>query len=393
MLAKLTLREGRERPVLNGHPWIFSGAVERIEPEDPEPGTLCEVYGHDGSWLGAGYLNSHSQIICRVVTRQEGRSWNAELLAERLEQAESLRKRIQPADTDCLRIVNSEGDGLPGIIVDRYAEGLVVQLTTAGAQVLRQELKDLLLERFSPSFIYENSSGTVRLQEGLEELREPLHGEPQPRLEIREYGHRFLVDILEGQKTGFYLDQRENRRLAAQWVQKEARVLNLFAYSAAFAVYLAKAGASRVVSVESSDKALELAEENLALAGLSPKDHPLVKADAFEYLRSTDEEYNLIVIDPPPFAKRSSHVKRASRAYKDINRLGLQRLAKGGLLFTFSCSGHVGAGLFRQIVFSAALEAEREVLLMDHLGAGPDHPISIYHPEGEYLTGLLLYAP
>ena len=391
--VKITLRRGRERPVLNGHPWIFSGAVESISPEQPEPGSRCDVYSAEGEWLAAGYFNPESQITCRLVTRREGEKWGPELLAQRLEQAVAFRERINPPETDCLRMVNAEGDGLPGVIVDRYGKGLVVELTTAGAEQVRKELAGWLKKKFKPSFIYENSTEPVRTQEGLGEVRQALHGDPGSRVKVTEYGHNFLVDPVEGQKTGFYLDQRENRRLAANWTAKGVRALNLFSYTGAFAVYLARAGASRVVSVDTSEKAIELAEENLAENGLSAKDHPLVRADAFEYLRQCDEEFDLIVIDPPPLARRSSHVRKASRAYKDINRLGFSRLAAGGLMFTFSCSGHVGKRLFQQVVFSAALEAGKEMRVLAHLGAGSDHPVSLYHPEGEYLKGFLLAAP
>jgi len=391
--VKVTLRRGRERPVLNGHPWIFSGAVESISPEQPEPGSCCDVYSAEGEWLAAGYFNPGSQITCRLVTRREGETWGPELLAQRLERAVAFRERIAPPETNCLRMVNAEGDGLPGIIVDRYGEGVVVELTTAGAEQVRKELAAWLKKKFKPSFIYENSADPVRVQEGLGEVRQALHRDPGSRVKVTEYGHRFLVDPVEGQKTGFYLDQRENRRLSASWTVKGARALNLFSYTGAFAVYLARAGASRVVSVDTSEKALELAEENLAENGLSVDDHPLIRADAFEYLRQCDEEFDLIVIDPPPLARRSSHVRKASRAYKDINRLGFSRLGAGGLMFTFSCSGHVGQRLFQQIVFSAALEAGKEMKVLAHLGTGPDHPVSLYHPEGEYLKGFLLAAP
>ena len=393
MAVRVILHEGRERPVLNGHPWIFSGAVKSIEPEEPEPGSLCEVYAADGGWLAAGYVNPKSQITCRLVTRDRDESWNEKFIECRLEEAALFRERICPPETNCLRLVNSEGDRLPGVVVDRYGDGLVVELLTAGAESLREEIARLLIRRFDPAFIYENSTGPVRSQEHLAEKKQFLYGEPVDRVEVVEYGHRFLVDIPGGQKTGFYLDQRENRRLAAQWTVKSARALNLFAYTGAFSVYLTQAGAAKVTSVETSEKSLDLARENLALSGFSAEDHPLVRADANAYLRQEEEECDIIIVDPPPLARRSSHVQKASRAYKDINRLALARLARGGVAFTFSCSGHVGAHLFRQIVFSAALEAGREVKVLARLGPGPDHPVSIYHPEGEYLTGLLLYAP
>jgi len=393
--AKLFLRQGRERPVVRGHPWIYSGALERVEPEDPGPGADCEVYDRAGSWLASGYLDLRSRIICRVVTRVPGESWNEDLLRSRLTQALALRERILPPETDCLRLVNSEGDGLPGVVVDRYAEGIVLQLTTAGAERIREPLVQMLVEKLDPSFVFENSTGPLRAEEHLGALKQSLLGEPGPRVSVTEHGLRFLVDVLGGQKTGFYLDQRENRKLAACWTAKGARVLNLFAYSGAFSVYAGCAGAGRVVSVETSGEALDLAAENLEAAGLDPEKHPLVKEDAFEYLRQArrgDEKFDLIAIDPPPLARRREHLKKAARAYKDINRLALSHLAPGGIMLTFSCSARVDARLFRQIVFAAAYETGRRVRLLQSLGPGPDHPVSIYHPEGEYLTGMLLCA-
>ena len=394
MEVKLYLRSGRERPVLGGHPWVFSGAVERIEPAEPEPGADCQVCDHQGNRLAAGYVNPNSKIICRVVSRVQGESWNESLLQRRLTRALALRERILPPKTDCLRLINSEGDSLPGVVVDRYGKGIVLQLTTAGAERVREPLVHVLKEKLDPEFIFENSTGTSRAEEHLGALKQCLLGEPGPRVPVIEHGHRFLVDVQGGQKTGFYLDQRENRKLAASWTAKGARVLNLFAYTGAFSVYAGIAGAGRVISVESSEDALALAAENMTAAGLDPEKHPLVKADAFEYLRSEAkaENFDLMVIDPPPLARRKAHLQKASRAYKDINRLGLSHLAPGGIMLTFSCSAHVNDRLFRQIVFSAALEADRQVRLLQTLGPGPDHPVSIYHPEGEYLTGFLLCA-
>ncbi|MBN2288444.1 MAG: class I SAM-dependent rRNA methyltransferase [Candidatus Glassbacteria bacterium] len=393
--VKLFLRRGRERPVVQGHPWIFSGAVERVEPAGFEPGENCTVHDHLGSLLASGYANPEARIICRVVSRVPGEPWSAGLLERRLDRALALRGRVLPLETDCLRLVNSEGDGLPGVVVDRYGPGLVLQLTTAGAERLRQPLAGLLQSRLDPSFIFENSTGESRAAEHLGAVKQCLAGEPGPRVAVSEYGHRFLVDVLQGQKTGFFLDQRENRRLAARWTSGGARVLNLFAYTGAFSVYAGAAGAGQVVSVESSEEALALAAENLETAGMKPQDHPLVKADAFEYLRSgpgASEKYDLVVIDPPPLAKRQAHLEKACRAYKDLNRLGLAHLSPGGVMLTFSCSSRVDARLFRQVVFAAATEAGRQVRLLQSLGPGPDHPVDICHPEGEYLTGLLLYV-
>ncbi len=388
--VKVTLARGREKPVLGGHPWIFSGAVRSVEPAGAPAGSACDILSHDGTWLGAGYVNTASQIICRVVSREPGESWARPLLEQRLDRALSLRERIRPPDTDCLRLVNSEGDFLPGVVVDRYGPGLVVELNTAGAETLRPELVRTLVERCQPEFVFENSTGPSRAEEGLEPFKGPLYGEAPDKVTVTEHGHRFRVDPSAGQKTGFFLDQRENRALSACWVTPGARALNLFCYTGAFSIYLAAAGASSVTGVDSSVPALETAAENYRLNGLDPSAHPLLRADAFEHLRHDSGPYALIVCDPPPLAKRSSHVERASRAYKDINRLALGALAPGGVLLTFSCSGHVGPRLFRQIAFAAAVEAGRTVRVLQVLGAGADHPVSLFHPEGEYLKGLLL---
>lgn len=388
--VQVTLVRGREKPVLAGHPWVFSGAVKKVEPQAAPAGAACDILAHDGSWLAAGYVNTASQIICRVASRNPGESWDENLLAERLDQALALRKRILPSGTDCIRLVNSEGDSLPGIVVDRYGAGLVAELNTAGAVSLREALTRLLVERLRPDFIFENSTGPLRAEEGLAEEKGPLLGESPGTVTVSENGHRFRVDPSGGQKTGFFIDQRDNRSLAARWMQPGGRALNLFCYTGAFSVYLASAGAASVTGVDSSAPALEAAAENLRLNGLNPETHKLLRADAFEYMRTDSGPYSLIVCDPPPLARRSSHIERASRAYKDINRLALGALAPGGVLFTFSCSGHIDSRLFRQIMFAAAMEAGRQARVLAVLGAGADHPFSIYHPEGEYLKGLLI---
>lgn len=386
----MTLRPGRDKPVRAGHPWVFSGAVGKIEPREPEAGQPCRVYSHEGEMIAAGYVNPSSRITCRLAAFDKNLTWDESLISARLDQALALRERLLPPQTDCLRLVNSEGDFLPGIVVDRYGPGLVLELTTAGADRLRDSIVRLLREKTRPEFIYENSSSPPRVEEGLSEARGILLGELPENLTVLEHGHRFRVDPAGGQKTGFYLDQRENRVLAARCTADGARVINLFCYSGAFSVYCASAGASRVVGVDSSRPALELAAENLVLNGLDPATHPTVRADAFQYLRENPGPFDLAVVDPPPLARRSTHVQKACRAYKDINRLALTALSPGGVLLTFSCSGHVDSRLFRQILFAAALESGREARIIAAPGPGPDHPVSIRHPEGEYLKGLLI---
>lgn len=399
-LARVVLKQGREKPLLAGHPWLFSGAVERIDG-DSAPGGLCRIVAASGQTLAFGYVNPRSQIIARV-TGHDG-PLGPEQLRQRLASALALRQRLGlPASltagldgssplpaTDAFRLVNSEGDFLPGLIVDRYGTGLVVQLLTAGFDRRRGEVSALLQELLAPAFIYERSDVGVRAEEGLPPAAGLLAGERPDPLVAREAGLELLVDVVKGHKTGLYLDQRENRCLAGS-LAAGLPVLNAFAYTGGFGVHAAAGGGEPVVSVEISQEGCELARRNLERNGFARAAADVHRADVFHYLRSDREAYGLIILDPPKFARKESEVERAARGYQDVNRLALQRLLPGGFLMTFSCSQAMSLLHFQQTVFVAAREAGREVHVLRRLGAAADHPFHAFHREGEYLKGLLL---
>ena len=386
---QLILKPEKEKPIKGRHPWIYSGAIDEID-EDYQAGDLVRVYSAGREFLGTGYLNPRSQIAVRMLAFTD-EEINREFFARRISEALELRRRFLPPHTNACRLIHSEGDFLPGLIVDRYADYLVVQIQTAGMEKWRDTLISLLEEKVGPKGIYEKDDSEAREWEGLEKRVGLLRGgEPPDFVEIAEYGRRFIVDIHAGQKTGFFLDQRENRKLVGD-LSKERRVLNCFAYSGGFSVYAATGGAARVVSVETSERALNTAQENFELNGLKGE-FEFIRKDAFDYLRGVQEEFDLVVLDPPAFAKSKDHLMQASRAYKDVNLWALKRLARGGLLYTASCSSYVDPGLFQKIIFAAAKDARREVRILQKTSHPFDHPINIYHPEGEYLKGLLCWA-
>jgi len=382
------LKKGRETPILRGHPWIFSGAIERTDG-DAAGGAVADVLDSRGNWLARGFYNPKSQIRVRVLT-WEKEEIDANFFARRLSQAAALRARLLPASTDSYRLVNGEGDSLPGLVIDRYADFLVCQFFTAGIDALKSSVVDALSALFKPKGIYERSEGGVREEEELPPSVGVLAGEEPPELiAITENQLKFLVDIRGGQKTGFFLDQRDNRALLASLAQ-EMRVLNCFGYTGAFAAYAIKGGARQVVSLESSRSALDLAKQTFELNGFSAASYELIRADVFSYLKNSTEEFELIVLDPPSLAQRRGNVEAAAGSYKFLNLHALRLLQPSGLLFTFSCSQHLSSDLFQKIVFGAAVDAGRKVQLLKRVGHPPDHPVSLHHPEGEYLKGLLL---
>jgi 23S rRNA (cytosine1962-C5)-methyltransferase len=389
-LAMVVLKRGREKPVRNRHPWIFSGALAAVE-DRAEDGELVHVADHQGRILATGYLNRRSQITVRLL------SWDPDELVDplfwrrRLERARAGRSRLA-ADgaTTAYRLVYAEADGLPGLIVDRYGDWLVIQCLTMGMARRRDEIVALVADLVQPAGIYARDDAEVRRKEGLALETGLLWGaEPPERIEIVEHGRRFMVDVRQGHKTGFYLDQRPNRLRAAAYCAG-ADVLNAFAYSGGFGVYAGLAGARSVVNVDSSIEALTLAEENLALNGCPEQE--LIAGDVFQVLRDYRDEgrtFDLVVLDPPKFATSKAQVMAASRGYKDVNLLGMQLLRPGGHLVTFSCSGLVSADLFQKIVFGASVDADRDVQVLEPLAQGPDHPVLLTFPESAYLKGLL----
>ncbi|MGH7769955.1 MAG: class I SAM-dependent rRNA methyltransferase [Candidatus Binatia bacterium] len=382
------LKKGREKPVFNGHPWIFSGAVEKIAGVSDSPG-IADVFDHSGNWLARGLYNPKSQIRVRVLT-WEKEEIDGAFFSRRISEAARLRERLLSPSTDSYRLINGEGDFLPGLVVDRYAEFLVTQFFTAGMDAFRAIVVETLAGLFRPRGIYDHSEGGVRDEEGLPPSVGVLAGEEPPELiRIEENGIKFLVDIRKGQKTGFFLDQRDNRGLLLPIAQGKT-VLNCFAYTGGFTAYALKAGAKRVVSLDSSMPALEVAERILELNGFDAAAYELLRGDAFSYLKNETEQFDIVVLDPPSLAHRRGDVEAAAGGYKFLNLHALRRLEPGGLLLTFSCSPHISPDLFQKIVFGAAVDAGRKAQILKRLGHAPDHPFSIHHPEGEYLKGLLL---
>lgn len=385
----IILKKGKEKPLLRGHPWVFSGAVAKKEG-DVSPGDVGEVYSEEGQFLGIGHLNPRSQIILRILTHKR-EPVSIDFFKERISKAALLREAWLKGKTNlnAYRMVNGEGDFLPGLIVDRYGETLVLQCLTAGMDRLKESLTDLLVSEFRPQSVYERSDVATRGEEGLPEVSGLLYGKEVPdRIEIEEYGCRFRVDVRKGQKTGFYLDQRENR-LFLKSLSQGKRVLDCFCYTGAFSIYAGMGDPKEVTLIDSSEEALAMAEEHFDLNRLGHIPRQIIRGDAFEVMRILKPGYDIVILDPPSFAKKKSHLLGASRGYKDLNLLAFRLLEKEGLLFTFSCSHHVSWDLFQKIVFSAAVDAGRNVQLLGRRGHPADHPMDLCHPEGEYLKGLI----
>ncbi|MBI4488206.1 MAG: class I SAM-dependent rRNA methyltransferase [Deltaproteobacteria bacterium] len=386
-MNRVFLKKGREGPVLKGHPWIFSGAIEKLENDAGL--TVTDVLDSQGQWLARGLYNPKSQIRVRILTWEEEEIDQA-FFTRRLSLAAALRERHLSSSTNAYRLANGEGDFLPGLVVDRYGDFLACQFFTAGMDRLKGTVVDALSSLFPVRGIYERSEGGVREEEGLSPAIGVLTGEEPPDLiQIEENQLKFLVDVKKGQKTGFFLDQRDNRLLLFS-LAREKTILNCFAYSGSFALYALKGGAKQVISVESSRSALELAQQTLNLNGLSVPEQDLIKADAFSYLKGCKREFDIVVLDPPSLAQRRRDVSAASGSYKFLNLHALRVLKPGGLLLTFCCSQHLSQDLFQKIVFGAALDAGRKVQILKRVGHPLDHPVSLHHPEGEYLKGMLL---
>jgi 23S rRNA (cytosine1962-C5)-methyltransferase len=387
-MQRIFLKKGREAPVLRGHPWIFSGAIEKVEG-DGEDVAVADIFDSQKTRIARGFLNVKSQIRVRVVTWKK-ESIDRAFFSRRLSQALSARERYLSATTNAYRLINSEGDFLPGLIVDRYDDFLVCQFFTAGMEMFKADIVEALNELVDVKGISERSEGKVRAEEGLEPAVGGLAGEiPPDTISILENGNKFVVDIKRGQKTGFFLDQRDNRAFLSTLARGQ-RMLNCFSYSGAFSVYGFDGGAQSVITLDSSRPALELAERNLALNGFDRAEGELLKGDAFTYLKESDSNFDLIVLDPPSLAPRRSDINAATGAYKFLNLHALKRLEPGGILLTFSCSQHLTADLFQKVVFGAAVDAGRKVTILRKLGHPMDHPVSLHHPEGEYLKGLAL---
>jgi 23S rRNA (cytosine1962-C5)-methyltransferase len=387
-LARVILKRGREGPVRGGNPWIFSQAIDRIEPPSPEAGALVAVYDASNALLGMGYRNPATTIAVRMLAWGETPAIE-QLVARRLKGALALRRRLIRDDTNSYRLVNGDGDGLSGVVVDRFAEVCVVQLLTAGADRMRATIVAALTELLHPHSIIERSQGAVRKQEGLDDRVVLLAGEAVTETIAAENGIKLKIDLEHGQKTGYFLDQRDNRALAGT-IASGARVLDAFCYHGGFSLAATAAGASKVVAVDTSARALEVAQQNLELNQHPSSAVEFVHGEAGKFMAETANRFDLIVLDPPPLARSRGDAERAGRLYIELNTDAMHALAPAGRLMTFSCSTHFHADDFVRAVRFAASNAGRNLRLLAHLGPGPDHPVLLGHGEGEYLTGLLL---
>ena len=387
----IQLKRGREKTLKRRHPWIFSGAVEKASGK---AGDTVEVVDSSRKLLARAAYSPKSQIRARVWTFDAAEDVDAAFFRNRIQKALALREALPASKySNALRLIHGESDGLPGLVVDRYADVLVAQFLAAGVERWRDPILDALMELTACAAIYERSDAEVRKLEGLEPRAGFARGNRNAsRCPIIEYGLNFRVDVEQGQKTGFFLDQRENRnRVRALAAGRE--VLDGFCYSGGFSIAALAGGAKRITAIESSSAALEVAKENLAANPLDAGKVEFRQADVFAELRRLRDaaaRFDLIVLDPPKFAPTSGQVKKAARAYKDINLWALKLLKPGGLLATFSCSGGVTAELFQSIVAGAALDAEADAKIIDRFTAAADHPVALEFPEGDYLKGLLV---
>jgi 23S rRNA (cytosine1962-C5)-methyltransferase len=390
-MAKLILKADKEKSLLRRHPWVFSGAVERVEG-NPDSGATVQVRSRDGQFLGWAAYSPQSRIIARVWTFDERSRVDADFFRRRLSDAVAVRARmLEPGANEGVRLVHAESDGLPGIVIDRYAGMLVLQLSSAGAYQWRDTLVEQLSELFPQHAIFERSDSDVLTLEGLAPSVGLRHGSwSGTPIEFDENGLRFNADPQHGHKTGFYLDQRDNRALARS-LAKARETLDCFCYSGGFTTALLAGGAASVLAIDSSSEGLRAAQAHVERNGLPPAQ--FLEADVFQALRKLRDQgrqFDLIVLDPPKFAPTAALAERAARGYKDINLYAFKLLRKGGALLTFSCSGGISPDLFQKIVAGAALDAGVQAHIVRRLGAPPDHPTALNFPEGDYLKGLLI---
>lgn len=390
--VKITLNKGRESSVLRRHPWIFSGAVKKVEGNAVD-GQTVEVFTYDNQWLARGSYSSKSQIRVRLLSYNLDEHIDRAFFRKKIEQAIGLRNSIPGLNlSNAYRLVFGESDGLPGLIVDRYDEWLVCQFLSVGAEFWKQEIVGLLKEMVPCKGIYERSDTDSRTKEGLSSSTGVLWGEAPPKLiTVHEGMVDFHVDVYQGHKTGFYLDQRSNRASVMKY-SGNREVLNAFAFTGGFGVAAFRANASLIVNADSSAEALGLAEMNYKLNGEGTAGLEFIQADVFNLLRSyrdSRREFDMIILDPPKFVASAGQLAGGTRGYKDINLLAFKLLRPGGLLVTFSCSGYVKPDLFQKIVADAAIDAGREACILDFLSQGPDHPVALNFPEALYLKGLI----
>ncbi|EKN3345093.1 23S rRNA (cytosine(1962)-C(5))-methyltransferase RlmI [Yersinia ruckeri] len=390
MMNRLFLTKGREKSLIRRHPWVFSGAVERIEGK-PLPGETIDIMDSQGKWLARGAYSPESQLRARVWTFMQDESIDNAFFIRRLQRAQSWRDWIAQRDgLDSYRLIAGESDGLPGVTIDRFQNFFVLQLLSAGAEYHREALVAALQHCYPDCSIYDRSDVSVRKKEGMELTQGPILGDiPPALLPIQEHGMKLLVDIQQGHKTGFYLDQRDSR-LAARNYAKGRRVLNCFSYTGAFAVAALMGGCEQVISVDTSQAALDIAKQNVELNQLDLSKAEFIRDDVFQLLRhyrTQGEKFDMIIMDPPKFVENKNQLASACRGYKDINMLALQLLRPGGILLSFSCSGLMPNDLFQKILADAALDASCDIQFVEQFRQAADHPVIATYPEGLYLKG------
>lgn len=385
---KVLLKKHRDKAIRNLHHWIFSGAVQSFP--DFSPGDLLPVYSNDSDFLGTAYFNPSCSIVGRMLSFSKQSALDA--LQKNMEQAVLLRKTLfSQTSNNAYRVINAEGDGIPGLIVDKYAHVLVLQISTLGMEKLKGFIVEQLLKLFpNCSMIYEKSNLPSRKEEGLSNHEELLYGEKIQEVEIIENDIRFIVSFEQAQKTGFFLDQREMRQ-SIRNLSQGRKVLNCFSYSGGFSLYASLGGAVRIDSVDQSSKAIALAQRNFSLNQIDPSSHGFFATDAFHFLKTQPLDYSLVILDPPAFAKKKADIHNACRGYKEINRLAFQKMPKNSFLLTCSCSYYIDEKLFQTVIFQAAQESARPVKVLSFHKQAQDHPVNIYHPESKYLKSLLLY--
>lgn len=391
-MGKIVLKAGKDKSVFRYHPWIFSGAVQSKDSDIVE-GDIVKVYGVDGKYLATGHYQIGS-IAIRILTFEDIEI-NQEFWNERIQQAWNLRMAVGVAhrpDNNVFRLVHGEGDNLPGLVIDYYGGVAVVQFHSVGMYMVRENIKEALLTVLGEHLtaIYDKSEGTLPYKAAINPENGYMWGKAENFVAL-ENGLKFNVDWLEGQKTGFFVDQRENRAFLEHYA-KGRDVLNMFCYTGGFSFYAMRGGAKSVTSVDVSARAIELANKNVELNFPGDSRHSAYAEEAFEFLNKSKGKYDLIILDPPAFAKHQNVLNNAIQGYKKLNKKGFEVIKPGGILFTFSCSQVMTRDLFRQTVFTAAANTGRKIKILHQLTQPADHPVSIYHPEGEYLKGLVLYV-
>lgn len=385
MHQQVILHPGREKSIFYHHPWIFSGAVMKLPTF--ENGDMLQVVASDGKHLGYGYFNRASQIIGRLVSFTDVTPFEA--IERHIKGAIALRKALLGTST-AYRLVHAENDFLPGLIIDRYNDVYVMQISTLGIDKVKDLIVKILCQELTPSWIVEVSTSASRKQEGLKPTIQTLYGTPVDTVEIAEDGLRFLVSPLKGQKTGFFYDLRE-MRLLIQKLSENKRVLNCCSFTGAFSLHALKGGASKVVSVDVSKEAMLACTDHVLLNGFDSVRHEAVVSDVFEYLQNHALDFDIVILDPPAFAKQKKDVTNASKAYRELNKIALSKMNSQSLLLTCSCSYHVDEELFTKLLFQAAVAAKRDVRILQRHRLAFDHLINLYHPEGSYLKSLLCY--